>query len=189
MPILGILASAITGNLVTNSYESIATVTVGGGGSSSISFSSIPSTFTHLQIRLLARTNDTDAGLDYAKLRFNSDSGANYALHQFFGPGATVTSFGNASQNEIWVQRMANDYLTAGMFAGSIVDILDYANTSKYKTTRGLGGVDGNGSGRIYFSSGLWQNTNAISSLVITPGSGTTFLQYSQFALYGIKGS
>jgi hypothetical protein len=54
MPILGIIASAITGNLVTTSYESIETVTVGSGGSATVlTFSSIPATYTHLQIRVL----------------------------------------------------------------------------------------------------------------------------------------
>jgi hypothetical protein len=51
MPILGIIASAITGNLVTTSYESIETVTVGSGGSATVTFSSIPATYTHLQIK------------------------------------------------------------------------------------------------------------------------------------------
>jgi hypothetical protein len=56
MPILGIIASAITGNLVTTSYESIATVTVGGGGAATVAFTSIPATYTHLQIRGIGRS-------------------------------------------------------------------------------------------------------------------------------------
>jgi len=189
MPILGILASAITGNLVTTAYESIATTTL-STATSTISFTSIPATYTHLQIRGIGRTDDSSVGFDYAKLRFNSDSGSNYAVHALYGDGASAAALGFASQSENWIQRLASDVIgSSSIFGAFVVDILDYVNTNKYKTTRILGGVDANGSGRVYLTSGLWQNTNAISSLVITPGSGTNFLQYSSFALYGIKGA
>jgi len=187
--ILGILDSSGAAAGAANYYESIATVTVGSGGSSSITFSSIPSTYTHLQIRGIGRTDDTAAGFDYAELRFNSDSGSNYAVHALYGDGASAAAFGFASQSENWIQRLASNVIgSSSIFGTFVVDILDYVNTNKYKTTRILGGVDANGSGRVYLTSGLWQNTNAISSLVITPGAGTNFLQYSSFALYGIKG-
>ena len=75
-------------------------------------------------------------------------------------------------------------------FAGFVSDVLDYANTNKYKTTRSLNGNDQNGSGYLWFASVLWMNTNAISTVTITTAGGSnTFNQYSQFALYGIKGS
>jgi hypothetical protein len=189
MPILGIMASSITGGLVTGAYESIATTTL-STATASVTFSSIPATYTHLQIRGIARTNDTDVNFDYAKLRFNSDSGSNYADHILFGDGASASSLGFASQSENWIQRLASNGIgNASIFGTFVIDILDYVNTNKYKTTRILGGVDANGSGRNYLTSGLWRNTNAISSLVITPGAGTNFLQYSSFALYGIKGA
>jgi hypothetical protein len=76
----------------------------------------------------------------------------------------------------------------ANVFGTFIIDILDYANTSKYKTQRGLGGADLNGSGYISFNSGNWRNTNAITSISLTPLYGSQFAQYSSFALYGIKG-
>jgi hypothetical protein len=71
------------------------------------------------------------------------------------------------------------------------LDILDYANTNKFKTIRGLSGwnnndtVDGNGS--VRFISGLWRNTAAITSLKIVPEAAVNFKQYSSFALYGVK--
>jgi hypothetical protein len=67
------------------------------------------------------------------------------------------------------------------------MDILDYANTNKYKTTRTLIGRDRNGAGIMLFHSGLYQSTNAITSLKFFPSTGN-FAQYTQFALYGIKG-
>jgi len=188
-PMLGIMASSISGSkAVTSSYESIATTTVGSGGTSTITFSSIPATFKHLQIRILARSNYAVQLQDYLKLRYNSDSGANYAVHNLLGDGTSATSFDSTSTTSNWIQRISAAGATASAFGGAVVDILDYANTNKYKTMRNLGGVDNNGSGRIYLTSGLWQSTSAITSITITPGDGTSFDQYSSFALYGIKG-
>jgi hypothetical protein len=89
MPILGIIASAITGNLVTTSYESIATVTVGSGGAANVEFTSIPATYTHLQVRGIGRSLEANTGVDVQYLRFNSDTGSNYAWHQLVGNGSS----------------------------------------------------------------------------------------------------
>ena len=70
------------------------------------------------------------------------------------------------------------------IFGTFIVDILDYANTNKYKTMRALDGFDANGSGYAVLWSGNWRSTSAVSTITITGG---TFAQYSSFALYGIK--
>ncbi len=86
MPILGILASAITGNLVTNSYESIATVTVGSGGQATAEFTSIPGTYTHLQLRALARTDYAAASIAF-HINFNSNAATNYSSHELTGNG------------------------------------------------------------------------------------------------------
>jgi hypothetical protein len=184
--ILGILAQS-AGAVATNSYESIATVTVGSGGSSDITFTSIPSTYKHLQIRIMARSNKTGTTNDYLNMNFNSDTGANYSLHQLLGDGTSASANSGTSQNSIFVSRIATADASASMFGGIVIDILDYANTSKYKTSRSLGGTDQNGSGRIYFNSGLWMNTAAISTIVIDAEGASSFVQHSQFALYGIK--
>jgi hypothetical protein len=173
---------------VTNSYESIATVTVGGGGSASISFSSIPSTFKHLQVRAIGRTDRASLFGDFGKLTFNSDSGANYSDHQLQGDGASVVAGAASSANFIRINRFAAATATANAFGALTIDVLDYADTNKYKTLRNLGGIDSNGSGDIFLISGNWRSTTAVNSLTITVGGGTLFNQYSQFALYGIKG-
>lgn len=163
----------------TTAYESIATATVGSGGSSSISFSSIPSTYTHLQIRLMTLTSGVNTDII---MRFNGDTGNNYSQHYLYGTGASAASGGAASTS----------YAPAGIQggtsapSGAICDILDYKNTSKYKTTRVLTGDDQNGSGYLFFYSSAWLNTSAISSITITPGAGV-FNQYCHFALYGVK--
>jgi hypothetical protein len=76
---------------------------------------------------------------------------------------------------------------TANSFGVFIMDILDYANTNKLKTTRVLHGQDDNSNGETGLSSGLWFNTNAITSITIY-AAVTNVLEYSHFALYGIKG-
>jgi hypothetical protein len=77
---------------------------------------------------------------------------------------------------------------SANVFGVGITDVLDYTNTNKNKVLRNLGGVDNNGSGRVAMTSGMWLNTNAITSITLVPSVGTSFNEYSQFALYGIQG-
>jgi hypothetical protein len=181
-PILGVWASAQQSAFVVGDYESIATVTVGAGGSSTITFSSIPSTYTHLQIRGIFKPS-TGCWLG---LRFNSDSGSNYAYHDLRGNGASVSVEGVASQT-IANLSLYNQSPVTSTFNAAVIDILDYANTSKYKTQRTLGGLDANGSGNIDLASSLWMSTSAVTSIVLSCTASATFTQYSSFALYGIK--
>ena len=166
------------------SYESIATVTVGAGGSSSITFSSIPSTYKHLQIRGISRATSTGAN---NLVQFNSDTGSNYAYHTLYGDGSSAAAAAATTQTSAYAGYTAQNGSTANAFSSLIIDILDYANTNKYKTLRSLNGFDNNGSGLIVLASGLWQNTNAISTVSFAMNTGN-FAQYSSFALYGVKG-
>lgn len=187
-PILGIIASARSAAPAPNSYESIATVTVGAGGQSSISFSSIPSTYKHLQIRGIARSTRSDQNGSFANVTFNSDTAANYSWHFLNGNGSSTQAVGRSSQNAIEVDRWSTSLVTSGTYGAIVIDILDYASTNKNKTLRYLGGYDGNGNGEIYLGSGAWLNSStAVSSITLTEGSGS-FVQYTQFALYGVKG-
>jgi hypothetical protein len=183
MPILGIIASQNYPR-ITNSYESIATVTVGSGGSSTIDFTSIPSGFTHLQLRGINRNTTAD---NTFRLRFNSDTGSNYSRHFLYGNGASALAAAGASQTSTGVGIIATSSNSASIFSAFVIDILDYKNTSKYKTMRSLGGYDANGSGNVGLFSGVWMNTAAITSISLLSDSGNQE-QYSQFALYGIKG-
>ena len=185
--ILGSFSSGVAP--VTSSYESIATVTVGSGGSSSISFTSIPATYTHLQIRAIARTTVT-SDTDFMALQFNGDTGSNYVHHSLFGNGSTAGAGVDRPVSFAIAQRLATNQNGSSIFGAVVMDILDYTNTNKYTTTRNIGGYDANGSGQIFLESNLWQNTSAINSITITPSNpgSFAFTQYSQFALYGIKG-
>lgn len=162
------------------SFESIATAT-GDGSSASITFSSIPSTYKHLQIRALGRNSS-------GYIRFNSDTGANYSRHWLRGNGTAASATGGASQTEMYGFEFTDNGDTANVYGVGIIDILDYASTSKYKTLRSLTGADKNGSGNVYLFSGSWLNTNAITSITIySPSAAPT--TSSTFALYGIKGA
>jgi hypothetical protein len=167
--------------LVTNlgDFESIATTTVGSGGSSTITFSSIPSTYKHLQIRI----HDMPSASHNITMQFNSDTGSNYSYHNLSGNGATVTS--NASAPDTLMYLPGTSAASTHPLA-VVCDILDYADTNKFKTVRALGGVDNNGdnAGVIAFRSNNWRNTSAVTTITL---SGS-FAQYSSFALYGIKG-
>ena len=180
----GIIASS-GGAAAGGDYESIATVTVGSGGSSSISFTSIPSTYQHLQLRTLAK-HSAAFDLDDSLVRFNSDTGSNYYyFHQLRGNGASATAAAGGTGTSMYVLPVTGSTVTS--FAAGVMDILDYDDANKYKTVRTLTGYDANGSGNIFLRSALWMNTAAVTSITITPPSGT-FDQYSSFALYGIKG-
>jgi hypothetical protein len=188
--ILGILDSGGAAAVV-GTYDSISTVTVGSGGSASISFTSIPSTYTHLQIRGIARTDRTAYFLDFGKITFNSDSSSVYTTHQLQGDGSAASNYAEINTAYGIMNRFAAvaSPTPANTFGAAIIDILDYTNTNKFKTIRNLGGCDTNGAGEVGLYSSLWRNTAAISTITIAPGGGTQFNQYSQFALYGIKGA
>ena len=186
MPVLGIIASSASPFALANSYESISTVNV-TTSTSSITFSSIPSTYQHLQIRGIARTDRVTAGVGgEVYIRFNSDTGSNYAEHALWGNGSTAAVRGTASVNLPLIGRVGTDAYSSGIFGTLVTDVLDYANTNKNKTVRTLSGYDGNGSGEIWLTSTLWANTAAVSTVNIS--SNFNFLQYSSFALYGVKG-
>jgi len=186
MPILGIIASSIFGDV--GDFESIATVSVGSGGVSSVSFTSIPGTYSHLQIRILGKSNRADAN-ETIGIQFNSDTGNNYGSHGIWGDGGGSASAAqlNYPASAITLPWIAGDSNGGSVFGVSVIDILDIQNTNKYTTVRGLTGYDNNGSGQSALGSGLWSNTAAITSVTVKPFNGTLWKQYSQFALYGIR--
>lgn len=182
--------SLLAGNaaFIPSNYESIATVSL-SASQSSITFSSIPSTYTHLQLRGITRSTATGSGTEAHLITFNSDSGTNYSYHTLRGDGSATSSTGSASTSYMvcWGSPRAGD--TANTFGASVIDILNYANTNTYKTLRGLGGIDTNTTvDYIILASGNWRSTSAVSTITLVPGAGS-YAQYSHFALYGIKGA
>ena len=182
--IVGVLGN---GAGAAGDYQSISTVTVGAGGSATVTFSSIPSTYQHLQVRALARCA-TATVVRNITLRINSDTGANYTTHYLYGDGASALATADISAAYMYAGIAAGASANASVFGANVMDILDYANTSKNTTLRNLRGVDNNGSGTVYLVSGLWNNTAAVSTLTLAVEGGANFSEYSSFALYGIKG-
>ncbi|NDC96044.1 hypothetical protein EB077_12120 [bacterium] len=176
-------------------FESIATAT-GNGSSATITFSSIPSTYQHLQIRFIGKSTDSATNTQYNyRLRFNSDTGTNYARHMLNGDGSVAQATGNASVDSIgpgYTPIPNSGASLTNMMGVGIIDIHDYASATKNKTARVFTGTDLNRTtaptGQVILHSGVWINTNAITSidLQLTTGSWTTS---SSFALYGIKGA
>ena len=174
-----------------SSFESIASAT--GTGSAVITFSSIPQTYKHLQLRCIYKSTDTTTSWVTGNITLNNDSGNNYTDHRLFGNGSSVIADGNNTSSgarpQIYGYTSSATY--SNRFGVSIVDIHDYASTTKNKTIRIFNGLDFNGSGYqgVILRSSLWVDTSAINRLDITVQGGYgNFASGSQFALYGIKG-
>ena len=181
-PILGIMASQISGHLYapTGSMYHIASTTL-STAAATITISSIPADYTHLQLRYITR--NTSAAY-YVRIGFNSDTTAShYATHNLNGDGASVAAAGTANSTYIYLPRNSD---TVSYMGAGVADILDYTNTNKYKTVRSIGGYDQNGSGYVDFNSGVFMVTNAISTIELS-ALGGNFAQYSSFSLYGVK--
>lgn len=190
MPILGTIASSTRQgqNVDTGAMFALQVITV-GAPVSSISFTNIPSTYKHLQIRWIART-DRANNLDGLKINFNGDTSALYTLHNVFGDGANTGVNAAANLTYGFLGNTSGNTKTSGIYGSGVTDILSYANTNMFKTVRTLSGDDGNSGttyGYVSLNSSVWRSTNAITSLTIDQESGSNFLQYSEFGLYGVK--
>jgi hypothetical protein len=168
------------GRSAVGSMDAISAITL-SSAQSSITFSSIPSTYSHLQLRGIYQLSS--AG-EIVNFRANSDSGTNYVSHQLSGNGTAAS--GSSNTGETYSRVGYSAVTTASYFSTSVIDILDYANTNKYKTLRTLNGSDANGSGVVQLRSGLWMSSSAINAITLSTSAGN-FNQYSSFALYGIK--
>lgn len=155
-----------------------------------VTFSSIPATYKHLQVRVLAQST-RGAYYDEWKLRVNGDTGSNYAHHRLWGTGSSASASGGASATSIDPLMPSTDNATPDSFTVGIIDILDYASTTKYKTIRAFGGNDtnytANNNGVVVLHSSLWQSTSAITSLTFSLAVSSYAIK-STFALYGMVG-
>jgi hypothetical protein len=187
MPILGVVASSLRSAADTGAMFPLQVITVGSAGASSVTFSNIPNTYSHLQIRGIARSTNSVTSVNIS-LQFNGVTSSSYAWHWVYGDGSSVVASNDSNTTLAYVARGAGASASSSIFGAAVIDILDYANTNKTKTVRALSGHDNNGSGYVWFASGLFNSTNAISSITMNVQDGN-FAQYSQFALYGILGA
>lgn len=174
---------------VANDFDLLET-TILGSTTTSVTFSSLDSytDYKDLQLRISARFNDTGNVID-TYLRFNSDTGSNYAFHYLQGFGGSVSSSGSSSQTSTRGGDAAGNAVS-NAFGSEIIDILDFSNPSKYTTVRSFGGAIGSDSGRTKITSGLWMNTNPVTSITYSQyNKGTPTMEIgSRISLYGIKG-
>jgi len=170
--------SGMVGNpvIMPGSYESIATASP--SGSTSFTFSSIPSTYSHLQIRYM--------GVSSYPL-ISSNLGTGTKSHSLYG-------YGSGSAAYAWDPLAGGMYVaidgSSGNVSSGIIDIFDYANTSKNKTFMALHGRETNTSdSSIHFASGFWNSTSAITSITITNNvaGSVAFGTGTSFALYGVN--
>jgi hypothetical protein len=176
---LGFWAAA--GSTRPTDYEQIATIIL-GSTASSFTFSSIPSTYKHLQVRGSLKAAGSGYGFG---LQLNGDTGNNYSMHRLSGNGSSASSVAVANTNNQQLFGFATGVST-GIPIPLIVDILDYAATGKNKTMRAILGQAGSGINDMHFSSGARYNTEAITSVFL--GAGGNFDVGSRLSLYGIRG-
>ena len=166
-----------------NTYTLIASNTVGSGGAASISFSSIPSTYTDLLVKI--STRDNTGSFNDMLLTFNG-SASGYTNRLLYGSG---TGSGSTSSGTTSIPIIANDGAsnTSNTFSNSEIYVPNYAG-SNYKSVS-IDAVSENNTATAYayLIAGLWSNTAAINQITIT--SANTFVQYSTAYLYGIKNS
>jgi hypothetical protein len=175
---LGFWAAA-GGEAYTGAFEQIAT-TVLTSASSSASFTSIPQIYKHLQVRAVLNPSSGGSGFG---IGFNAVSGG-YSMHRLSANGSSVFSGAATSSSNIQLLGFHNGSTTSVPIP-VIVDILDYANTSKNKTSRALLG-SATSNAELVLSSGGFYSTNAITSIEISSGFNSAI--GSRFSLYGIRG-
>ena len=177
----------------STTFDSIATQIASGSGTT-ITFSSIPSTYKYLQLHCYWAVPTSDTEL---LIRFNGDSSStSYNKNQLYANG-TTSAFTIATNSYTTNTAIAGPVYYGGSssaFVSSIVHIYDYAETDKVKTVHTLtgGSVDSAGATQGIFSRmGLWNNpSSAVSSMVLTyTGGSGNILAGSSFALYGIGGN
>ena len=162
----------------------IASNTVGSGGVSSVTFSSIPATYTDLVIKCSMRLSDTSPNWFDCYLSFNSSSTANQTQRVLYGSGASANSISESVINF----RVNNSGGTSNTFGNAEIYIPNYTS-SNYKSVS-IDAVTEQNATNAYagLQAGLWSSTAAITSIVIAPPS-SNIVQYSTFYLYGIASS
>ena len=192
-PVLGIIASGISGHLTPpynpGAYYSIGSAVV-STTTGTVTLSNIPTGYKHLQIRGLARSTNSVAA-DQTQLYFNGDASASsYTFHTLGGNGSSVfvEGYGTGVIGGVTpVVRHPGASATSGLFGVTIIDILDYADTTKYKTVKAFTGYDANGSGQIHLTSGMRINTAAVNSVTFIIQGGGNYAIGTTFELYGVK--
>ena len=171
---------------MATTYTLIASSTVGSGGSATITFSSIPATYTDLKVVFSTRsTSSAESPFNNQRLRFNSDTGNNYSVRGLFGDGGSVSSGTNSDTSILYNYANANN-TTSNTFSNGEIYIPNY--TSSNQKSVSIDGVVENNATSAFanFTAGRWTGTAAITTISLTDANGS-FVQYSTAYLYGIS--
>ena len=158
-------------------------IVVGSGGVSSVTFSSIPQTYTDLQLVCSSRVDSSNGTVVW---KFNTDTTAsNYTEKYLSGNGSSAASGGS---NNPWFSHSNDNTTTTSTFENTSVYIPNYTNGNQKSVS--VDTVSENNSTTAYaqFFAGIWTGTSAINAITLTPYSGN-FTQYSTFYLYGVSNS
>lgn len=156
----------------------------------SVTFSSIPGTYSGL--RVLANGRLSDAALQNAvAVQFNGDTGANYDIEFIRALGNATLSFGSAGQTSAFVGSFPANTASANAAGQFSADFVSYAATTFYKLyVSNNGAFDTVGTTTTYYSlqaAGMWRNTAAITSMTFIDQAGGNFATGTSFTLYGYK--
>jgi len=172
--------------MATSTYNLIASQVVGSGGASSITFSSIPGTYTDLKVVYSTRTSDsaTDKGMF---VQFNGDTTSSYTYKFLRGNGSAAGS-GGTTTTLLYFGNFPGGGSTASTFGNGEFYIPNYTS-GNYKSVSADSVSENNATAAWdTLVAGLWSKTNAITSILLYPEGGN-FVQYSTFYLYGINNS
>jgi hypothetical protein len=165
---------------MATTYEPIATNTL-GADTATVTFSSIPQTYTDLVIVQQGRCSHADTNIN-TYYQFNGDTGSNYSVTRLQGNGSTAVSNRGSSQTVGYITYVPANNATAGEFSANIINIMNYSNATTYKTSISRSAVAGS---IVASFVGLWRNTAAITSIVLGCDAGN-WKSGSTFTLYGI---
>jgi hypothetical protein len=189
MLLLGVVQAQAAGDVSFGSYDLLATEIL-TSTAASVTFSSLgdyASTYQHLQLRVVARTNESTNA--FPGVQFNADTGSNYLNHALQGNGSSVSSSAELSRTNAVIGPLTWNVSDANGFGAIVVDFLDGFSSSKYTTLRALGGRIAGASPIIRLTSGLWRNTSSLTEIKIVNNFGGSFIAGSRFSLYGLKAS
>jgi hypothetical protein len=165
-----------------NTFTLIASSTVGAGGASTIDFTSIPSTYTDLLVKLSTR----EPNQDFVLCQFNNDTGANYSSRFVRGNGSTTAS---ATSTSLRVGVSASTSGTANTFSNCEFYVPNYAGSNQKSVSTDATDEVNATANYMFLSAGLWTGTSAITSIKLFSNAAANFVQYSTAYLYGIKNS
>jgi len=169
---------------MANTYVKIgSTVTVGAGGAASMTFSSIPDTYTDLVVKVSAMNT---VGLSVTTLKFNGSS-SGYTYKALRGSGSAAASFDQATWGSgAYIQTGYN--INGTTPNSNEIYIPNYAGSTNKSVS--IDGVQEANSSTAYsfLVAALWSNTAAITSITLAPDTDN-FAQYSTASLYGISKS